>query len=308
MSFEEHMDCPECGGTMELDDEKIMLVCPFCGNRESLDSVTASRLNSIDAKATEIARIKAEEAKRARKKDNSQNRGKIFKRIVGVFVALIFLSVAVTVVEDLSYDYEQKNRLKTEYEWPATGLAQLIPQPQETKGHIPYNSSDNFEIEVPANEEQYLAYIEAVKQAGFTVDNDISKSDTRYEAYDVNGNHICIYLWKYNDPVSMDIELKAPMVMRDIVWPTSGVGAKLPVPASTMGSVQDTATNFRAVVGNTTPEGFVAYVNACLAAGFDNNYSRQDFMFYGNNSAGDRVRVEYIGFNQIEINIYSKND
>ena len=32
----EHMECSECGATMLLDNDKIMLVCPFCGNREPL--------------------------------------------------------------------------------------------------------------------------------------------------------------------------------------------------------------------------------------------------------------------------------
>ena len=61
----EHMECSKCGGTMVLDEDHIMLVCPYCGNREALDPMTASRLESKE----EAAAQKAAEAAQKRKQN-----------------------------------------------------------------------------------------------------------------------------------------------------------------------------------------------------------------------------------------------
>ena len=66
MAPEMHMECSECGGNMELDKQQVMLICPYCGNREPLDEITAARLNKKDEVAVALKQLEHEEQTRKR--------------------------------------------------------------------------------------------------------------------------------------------------------------------------------------------------------------------------------------------------
>lgn len=87
---------------------------------------------------------------------------------------------------DVSLDVPEE---MSEFTWPASELAQLIPQPDSNIGKINHDNQDSFSIRVGnTNEATYNDYIQKCMDAGFTVD--YSKGDRAFSADDVNGNHL----------------------------------------------------------------------------------------------------------------------
>lgn len=306
MAENEHMKCTECGATMEIDAERVALVCPYCGNREALDEVTASRLNSQDERDVAMRAIR--EAREQRKhelqqqerKDRNRRRRKI---IIGVLVALfVVVPLAYSAIEDALWEHEQQQKLTSPYEWPTSGLATMIDQPSEKSGHINYNSGNRFEIEVPSANMDFNTYVQSCKDRGFTID--AFADDNEFHAYNADGYRVELYVYTYQG--SMEITVDAPKQMSVIIWPTTGLGAQLPAPPSDQGNIEsDTATSFRAYVGNITAEQFMAYTNACMEAGFNQDYHRRTSYFSADNSDGATLTVEYEGFNTITIRAYA---
>lgn len=303
-----HMECSECGGTMLLDEQQIMLVCPYCGNREPMDEVTASRLNAKDAKEAAKEKRAAQQHKAQQRSNAGKGIKKAFLAVVGVIVGLGILGGVMSAIEDAEWEAEQANRLKTPYTWPTSGIGSMLPQPVATTGYIDPYAGSGFEIDVPCESENDCAlYIERVKEAGFTVD--ASTSGSRYEAYNADGYQVKIYYYTYQKPAYMEIGIEPPLEAKLITWPTIGVGAKVPLPPSTMGVIENASEkDFRAKLVNVSREAFATYCESCVKAGFDKNYSIYDDRFWGENSVGDRLRVEYIGFDKIEISIYTKDN
>ena len=303
-----HMDCVKCNGAMELSDDGLALECPYCGNREPLDPATLERLRAIDEKelAAEKERTRAElkkqQAEWKRKDEAKRKRRRVLRILAGIFFFLILLSVACSAIEDALYEREQEQRLNSSYDWPTSGLAQKIPQPKSTTGHISLNYSDSFDIEVPAGEGDYDEYLEECRKWGFTVDPVSGR--TSYEAYNSEGYRLSVYNWSASG--TMDISIDAPLEMSDIAWPSNGMGALLPAPPSLKGMIEsEYASGFQAYVGGILPEAFSAYADACIAAGFNVDYRKRNDYFYGENADGAHLNLEYEGFNTMSIHLYA---
>lgn len=311
MNENQHMECRSCGGDMVLDEDRIMLVCPYCGNREPLDAATVSRLNSQDDKEAAMHQAEARKQAFAAGRAGVKRVKKAAIVVVVALVALLALGGVINAVEDARWEAEQANRMNNAYTWPTTGLAQKIPQPTQTNGYISNSSSSYFEIEVPCDSENdWIAYVDRLKQAGFDVD--AVSSSSSYEAYDEQGYNVSVYYWKYSKPVSMEIRIEEPLVAREISWPTVGVGSLLPAPVPSagngklMGSIEsDSPSSFYAVITQMSPADFATYCSACINAGFNKSYNRQDTSFYGYDEAGNHVSLEYRGFNIVEISAYA---
>ena len=52
---------------------------------------------------------------------------------------------------------------------------------------------------------------------------------------------------------------------------------------------------------------FDAYCAECIAAGFSKDYNRQDTTFYGYDSNGNYLSLEYAGYNTVNIQVYAKS-
>ncbi len=321
------MDCPECGAAMLFNDEKTILVCPYCGNTEPLDEVTAERLNKQDDKEVELERIKLErenaellsqerredaerrfkleksDARRKRSAERSRKLAKVVSTIGVVLVALCVFCFIIETVDDMQYDQERKNKLNQVYEWPTTGLALLVDKPSSENGYIDYNSVTDFEITVKCqNANEFNEYLQSVIARGFTVDAESTSS--RYEAYDAQGNHVDIYFFQSSE--EMSIEVDAAVARNAIVWPTSGVGAKLPVPSSLVGKVDgQSLDSYRVSVCDIDINAFNAYCDECAEAGFNVEPSRSSTYYYAKSSSGETLHIEYIGFSTICISAYN---
>ncbi len=292
---------------MVMDADCVMLVCPYCDNREPLDAVTASRLNARDHKEASLGQMELQRQAHESKRKVTKGAGTLARRIVIAVVLLFLVAAGSNAIEEAAWDRAQSERLNSPYEWPTTGLAQMIPQPEQENGYIVDASSSSFEVEVLcASENEWLVYVEGLKAEGFVVDAKAEGSN--YEAYNKDGYSVTVYYWKHNKPATMEIRVEEPLVAKMIVWPTSGVGATLPVPESRMGRISyDSGESFRVELADTNPETFAAYANACLDAGFSSNYSRRDDWFYGDDSEGNHVSLEYRGFNRMLVSVYARS-
>ena len=107
----------------------------------------------------------------------------------------------------------------------------------------------------------------------------------------------------------LSISLDAPLELNPITWPTSGVGALLPVPESLLAKVtENTSDSYRVVIGNSSLQVFNSYVSLCQDNGFNVDYYSKDNKYEAKNSEGFRLNVAYLGCNQMEIMILSPKE
>lgn len=94
------------------------------------------------------------------------------------------------------YDFSEELSIKldapmemSEYQWPNSDLAKLVPVPKSNVGSISYENSKEFYIYVGNTSlDEYNDYINECQNSGFNVD--YRKNDNIYEANDANGNRI----------------------------------------------------------------------------------------------------------------------
>lgn len=184
-------------------------------------------------------------------------------------------------------------------EWPTTGLATMLPEPSSDKGEVHTNTDETFWADVEEySSSDYEAYISACREKGFTVDE--STDALGWEAYTEDGAHLRLTYLESSE--EMTINLDAAPEMGTITWPTMGAGALVPAPASTTGKIDsDSSTSFSATIGDTSAEDYAAYVDACIAAGFNVDYDRSDKSFHGDDANGNSVSVDYKGANMMTI-------
>lgn len=188
--------------------------------------------------------------------------------------------------------------------WPESGLATMLPKPDSAKGEVSTNSDDTLYVRVNGYDEtKYAKYVDACKDKGFTVD---AKNETKsYEAYSEDGYHLSLSC--YSNELS--IRLEAPVAMDSYTWPTSGPATLVPKPASDKGKIDsNSSTHFSILVGDTTAEGYSAYVDECLKAGFDVDFHRSDETFWANNADGAKVNIDFKGNKQMKITIQAATE
>ena len=183
-------------------------------------------------------------------------------------------------------------------DWPTTGLAAMLPDPPSEYGDVNvFDSSLSATFEqVEAND--FADYVQACKDKGFTVD--AKENGSSYEAYNEEGYALGVV--DYSD--SMSVSLDEPIEMAEIAWPTSGAASLVPAPKSTYGKiVSESSTHFSVTVGKTDREAYEAYIEACKSAGFTVDYDKGDSYFNASDAGGNKVRVDYKGFNMMGVQV-----
>lgn len=221
---------------------------------------------------------------------------------LGVLVVIVLILVVAGVgcsVLDRGGSSSSANKTLS---WPTSGMATRLPTPDSTRGEVTSSSDDYFHAEVyDYDEAKYNAYSQACKDAGFTIDG--RSQNTYYAAYDQDGYKVELNYMDSGDSY-MGIALYAPVPNDPISWPTTGLGAQIPTPASLTGEISsDSSTRFAASITNTTRDDYKAYVTACMEAGFANDYDRDDDSFNATNGKGLKVDVDYVGNNTMDITI-----
>lgn len=215
-----------------------------------------------------------------------------------ILIVLIVIAGVGTSINNHNKQVEYENQTFT---WPTSGLATLLPEPATNKGQIISSNDTSLSVEVhDCDEASYSAYLKQCQDAGFTVE--ASSSSDSYDAYDEEGNKLRLNLYKSTD--EMDIVLDKAEEFDSLVWPTTGLAANLPAPASTMGKIiTDSSSAWKATMGQTDKAAYKAYVEEVFAAGFDQNYDKGDESFTADNTNGLHVEIRYTGANTMSVGI-----
>ena len=80
----------------------------------------------------------------------------------------------------------------------------------------------------------------------------------------------------------------------EITFPTSGIGAMLPVPKSTLGRItQDSSSSFAVTVSDITSKDYEEYVEKCKEAGFTVDYQKTDSHYTAYNESQYYLSVDF---------------
>ena len=227
-----------------------------------------------------------------KKKLIGSGKKRVYTALLAVMWLLTIAFIGAGVASEGSGSYVQG-----EETWPHGTLASLLPDPDSQHCYVVVNSSDSFYVHVRQySEDSFAAYVEACKEKGFTIE--AVSSDDGYSAFNSDGSKLDL---DYYDS-EMTVNLDAPMKFTKVAWPAYVLDGRIPVPASDQGNVSwENNSGFQIYIGNTTKDDYNSYIEACLKAGFDQDYSRGDGYFYGDDTSGNHLRVSYEGFNIMEV-------
>lgn len=111
--------------------------------------------------------------------------------VIGIIVLLAILSVALGSGGDSKKSNSGRDE-NVELRWPTSELASLLPKADFKYGEVTYEREDYISLDVyKVSKNDYNDYVDACKQAGFTVD--YSSTSTSYNASDANGNKLSLY-------------------------------------------------------------------------------------------------------------------
>ena len=189
-------------------------------------------------------------------------------------------------------------------EWSKVILGDTLPTPQKGKLREGSNLDTVFMGGIEkVDESYYIEYKTACIGLGYTVESE--ETGTTYNAFNADGYRLSLTF--YNNQIH--ITLEAPEQLSKITWPSTGIGAKLPVPESEMGKVTtDTSKTFEVIIGETTHDAYNTYVSACKENGFDLDYTKEDDRYEAKDADGNRLVVTYIGCSRIEVMIQLPKD
>lgn len=189
-------------------------------------------------------------------------------------------------------------------EWPQTEITKMLPVPSSNVGEI-YDSSDSrLSVWIYFTpREAYNEFVQGCMDKGFTVDAE--QDDTSYRAFNQEGYLLSVYIQE-TDYQRMSITVDEPIKTDNLNWPGSKLVKTIPVPNSMIGEVLwERNDNFSVYVCNTSREEYDSYVNSCMERGYDFDYSRSDDTFRGADRNGNKLDVEYYGFNIMKLYVRS---
>ena len=275
------LECKSCGANMEIDYKKNVLVCPYCGAREII--VDPGKVREPEQKKS----VKAKKNKKG------------LMIVIAVLIGLAALLIIAVATYSITSTVKEEKRQHTAYTWPTTGLATMIPKPEEEFGEI-YDYNDSFSIEVfGSSMDSFRNYVDKCKELGFTIDE--KSYNTSYRAYNEEGYPLEVYYSSYDG--SLDIDIEQPLKMSTIYWSYIDAFQLLPAPESDQGKIDyETEEYATAHIGNTTKEDYLAYIKACKEAGFtEETINGDDYYYAYHKSKNWSLRLEYEGFNIMRV-------
>ena len=184
-------------------------------------------------------------------------------------------------------------------QWTDLELGEFLPHQQNAKGKVNTDLTNALSITLnDISKEVYNSYRDACIEKGYTIESE--DSGISYVAFNSTGYEL--RLTYYNN--ELDIRLTAPEKMDAIKWPSTGLGAMLPSPKSTVGRISwDNSSTFIVHIGNTTLAEFQEYRALCEEEGFVINHSKSEKYYSAENQDGYKLTLWYLGFNRIEISL-----
>lgn len=130
------------------------------------------------------------------------------KHIALLLVMAIIFSLSSCGKEDniQSTSSEPEEMDFSEFQWPDTEIAKLLPVPKSTVGNVKWSETYGFVIYVSETPlEDYTSYVEECEDCGFTFD--VNKGDTYFYADNSDGYHVAL---KYQDGDVMFVRIDDP--------------------------------------------------------------------------------------------------
>lgn len=272
--------CKQCGGSVPDN----ATACPVCGS-----VVVAERIDTSGAAGSSTMQPGSEVQKKKKKP-----------------LKIIAIVVAVLLVLGLFSQCSRGCKANdSEYDWPTGSLAQMLPS-MNVKCAFVLESEESLDIRVSEgmSKEKYDAYVAECKERGFTTDAKEESSD--YSAYNPDGFRLTLAFQSGNE---MNVGLEAPKISGSLIWPDYGLATMLPNPGKDRGSIDvDSASQLFVFVGDMSQEEYSAYVDECMAYGFNVGHSRGDKAFSAKDEAGNSLHLEYQGFNTMNISLYAAKE
>ena len=206
-------------------------------------------------------------------------------------------------LEDLDITLKAPILGDPDFVWPDNAISKTIPVFNGESGIINQDTEDVLEITMcGVTQKDCATYIEECKQAGFTIDANVHRSfNDGYNAYNADGYELAVHMGEMN---TIKIEVNAPRKRNDITWPTTGPATLIPKPEITGGTIGNNYDWVYSVyLADYAIDDFNAYVDKCIAKGFNDDFSRSDTYFSADKGKSKHLTVEYIGYNTIYIHI-----
>lgn len=188
--------------------------------------------------------------------------------------------------------------------WPTEGIAAYLPVPESTgkECRVYLFSTEELNIQIKTEDSTaILKYIEQCKEAGFTVDP-FDRNST-YKAFNEDEYELEV---KYESLIDiMQIHLTAPVELSEITWRDYSPYTLVPKPEFSEGRIEsERGDRLEVIVNDYDRNAFNAYVDQCLKAGYDKDYSRNIDVFNGESENGFKLQVEYLGLDRMSILVY----
>lgn len=81
------LKCKECNGTMEVDKEKGIICCPYCGSKELIDESDAVKI----VKTITDAELEKDRLDRQERKEADKSTTNMLKWAIAIFLILLIL-------------------------------------------------------------------------------------------------------------------------------------------------------------------------------------------------------------------------
>ncbi len=198
-----------------------------------------------------------------------------------------------------------KNNNIDKITWSEIKLSSKIPKPKILTGEIETNRRDLTIIEIKnIKTKEFENYVQTCIDAGYNIDIENENWDSVYGAFDKDGYSIRISYLENDKEMSITLKIPKTSNMKEIEWPTVGIGSILPIPKSNLGYIYRNQSNsFDVELGNTPITDYNEYVKSCENLGFINNYTKENDYYKATNSNGYELLLRYLGANVIEISL-----
>lgn len=190
-------------------------------------------------------------------------------------------------------------------DWSEIELSKYIPEPEKAVGEISTNGSALATVEIrKLTKKEYKDYVQKCIDAGYNIDLEYENWDTVYGAFNEEGYSIRISYIESSEEMSITLKIPEKTKMKELEWPTNGLGAMLPKPISNFGNISwDNSKKFIVNLGNTSKNDYNEYVKMCEDKGFTSEHSKSEKSYKAKNSEGYEVHLMYLGANVIEISL-----
>lgn len=229
------------------------------------------------------------------------NRKSQKKKVLPILVCILSLAVIIIALTGI-----MSGNTRPGYEtldWNTVELSSQAPAPDFNKADVWENSTESFMADFSGlSKEAFERYASACEQDGYTIER--QKDSTIFRAFNEAGYNISLNY--YEDEQTLYYTLNAPVQMSTLYWPSTGLGAGIPVPPSGYGRITaDSQYAFNAYIGNMSLEDFDSYAQQCREAGFDHNYYKYEDVFSGEDEKGNMLSVTYNGNHVVAIDLYA---